>query len=220
MEEILIKAERRNVLGKQVRALRRQGKLPGVLYGRSFEPTPILMDTRDTTRTLAKAASSAILTVELEGEKHLALLREKQRDFIRGTLKHLDLQVVSMTEKLRTSVAVAVTGESRAIKDYNGILVVNINEIEVECFPQDLPERIVADISKITAIGGSIKVRDLALSDKVTVLEHLDEIVVIITAPAVEEAAPVAAAAEGAVVAAEGAEPEVIEKGKKEEEEF
>jgi large subunit ribosomal protein L25 len=212
MEEVTIKAVKREVTGKQVKALRRQGLLPAVLYGRNFPPTPISLDLRDASHTLSHMTTSVLVTVVLDGEKHLALVRERQRDFIRGTLKHIDFQVVSMKEKLRTSVSVVIVGESPAVKDFNGVLVTGLDEVEVECFPQDLPERIMADVSGLKQIGDAIYVRNLVISEKVEVLEDPNEVVVVVTAQAVEEV-------EEVVVEEVVAEPELIEKGKKEEEE-
>jgi large subunit ribosomal protein L25 len=212
MEEVIIKADKREVTGKQVKALRRQGLLPAVLYGRNFPPTSISLDLHDATHTLSHMTTSALVTVVLDGEKHLALVRERQRDFIRGTLKHIDFQVVSMEEKLRTSVSVVIVGESPAVKDFNGVLVTGLDEVEVECFPQDLPERIMADVSGLKQIGDAIYVRNLVVSEKVEVLEDPNEVVVVVTAQAAEEV-------EEVVVEEVVAEPELIEKGKKEEEE-
>ena len=212
MEEVTIKAVKREVTGKQVKALRRQGLLPAVLYGRNFPPTPISLDLRDASHTLSHMTTSALVTVVLDGEKHLALVRERQRDFIRGTLKHIDFQVVSMKEKLRTNVSVVIVGESPAVTDFNGVLVTGLDEVEVECFPQDLPERIMADVSGLKQIGDAIYVRNLVISEKVEVLEDPNEVVVVVTAQAAEEV-------EEVVVEEVVAEPELIEKGKKEEEE-
>ena len=212
MEEVTIKAVKREVTGKQVKALRRQGLLPAVLYGRNFPSTPISLDLRDASHTLSHMTTSVLVTVVLDGEKHLALVRERQRDFIRGTLKHIDFQVVSMKEKLRTSVSVVIVGESPAVKDFNGVLVTGLDEVEVECFPQDLPERIMADVSGLKQIGDAIYVRNLVISEKVEILEDPNEVVVVVTAQAAEEV-------EEVVVAEVVAEPELIEKGKKEEEE-
>jgi large subunit ribosomal protein L25 len=217
MEEILLNAESRDVIGKQVKALRRQGKLPGILYGRSMQPTPIMMDLRDATRTLVQLAPSALVTVVMAGEKHLALVREKQRDFIRGTLKHVDFQTVSMKEKLRVNVIIDLVGLAPAVKDFNGVLVEGLTEVEVECFPQDLPSKISVDISGLNKIGDSVTVRDLIMPPNVASLDNPDDMIVIVTAQAAEEVVEVAPVA--VVEAVEEGEPEVIEKGKKEEEE-
>lgn len=212
MEEILLDAELRGVIGKQVKALRRQGKLPGIIYGRGVQPTPILMDLRSASRILGQLAPSALVTVILDGEKHLALVREKQRDFIRGTMKHVDFQAVSMKEKLRADVLIDIVGLSPAVKDFNGVLVEGLTEVEVECYPQDLPSKITVDISNLMKIGDSITVRDLTMPPNVVSLDDPDEMVVIVTAQAAEEVVE-------EVVVAEEVEPEIIEKGKKEEEE-
>lgn len=208
MDELVLKAESREVIGKQVRALRRAGKLPGVLYGKYMKPTPILLDLHDATIILRRVASSSLVKVELGNETHLTLVRERQRDYIRGTLRHIDFQVVSMKEKLRVKVAIQITGDSPAVKDFNGVLVAGLSELEVECLPQDLPAKIVVDISGLKQIGSALRVSDIVLSDKITKLGNPDDMVVIVTGQAAEEVVP---------VAAEAFEPEVLEKGKKEE---
>ncbi len=212
MEKVIIKATRRNVTGKQVRALRRAGELPGVIYGRNMEPINISMNAHDASLVLARTTASSLITIDLEGKEYPALVREKQRNPVKRTFVHIDFQVVSLTEKIRTKVGIEVTGTSPAVKDYNAVLVTGLDELEVECFPQDLPERIVVDISRLAKVGDGIRVRDLVLSDKVKVLDDPDEIIVLATLAKEEEEA--AAGLEG-----EAAEPEVIEKGKKEEEE-
>lgn len=211
MESIELKATRRNVIGKQVRALRREGKLPGVIYGHHIESMAILMDLRDTSRGLAGLAPSALVTVNVDGEKHMTLVREKQRDPIIGTLTHVDFLAVSLKEKLRANVYLSLVGVAPAVKTYNAIQVPGVDELEVECLPQDLPERIEVDLSGLAEIGNGIHVRDLQLSDKVKILTDPDIMIVLITAPELEEAVAEEAAT---------AEPEIIEKGKKEEEDY
>lgn len=211
METKVLKAARRSVTGKQVKALRREGRLPAVMYGHHFDPIAISLDEHDASLVLAGVSPSTILTIDLEGEQHAALVREKQRDFIKNKLLHVDFQVVSLTEKIRTSVRVDLHGEAPAVETYNAVVVTNITAVEVEALPQDLPERIVVDISGLANIGDAIHVRDLKVSDKVEVLADPDEIVVVATAAAPESIEE--EAGEGL------AEPEVIERGKREEEE-
>ncbi|HEY9077275.1 MAG TPA: 50S ribosomal protein L25 [Anaerolineaceae bacterium] len=210
MEKNVLNASLRTVTGKQVKALRRQGLIPAVLYGHNLTPTPITLNAREATRLLSSLTKSSLVTINLGNEVHSALVREKQRNFIKGDLLHVDFQVVSLTEKIRTSVSLELVGTSPAVKDYNGVVVTNLTELEVECFPQDLPEHVRVDISKLVKIGDSILVRDVDLSDKVEVLADPDEVIVVVTLSGTEEITP----AEGEAVS----EPEVIEKGKKEEE--
>lgn len=210
MEKIVLQAQRRT-LERTAKALRREGYLPAVMYGAHFPSTPILLDAHNAGLKLAKVSSSTLVYIELDGETHAALVREKQRDYIKNRLLHVDFQVVSLTEKIRTTVSLHFEGVSPAVKDYNGVVVTSLDEVEVEALPQDLPERIVVDLSKLARIGDTIHVRDLEVGKGVKVLNDPDEVVVVVSTTTEEVEAP----AEG-----EMAEPEVIERGKKEEEEI
>jgi large subunit ribosomal protein L25 len=213
MEKAVIRAEKRAKTGKQVRALRREGKLPAVIYGYGIEPISILLDAHSASRTLAKATSSSLVTIELQGKQYPTLVREKQLNFIRNELIHVDFLAVSMTEKITASVAIQMEGTSPAVKDFNAILVTGLTELEVECLPADLPERFVVDVTGLAQIGDGIYVKDIPAPANVEILDDPEEMIVVATAAAVEEIEEVAVEAE------EGGEPEVIEKGKKEEEE-
>jgi large subunit ribosomal protein L25 len=209
MEKIVLKAVKRDVVGKKVGALRRQGKLPAVLYGHRIETTPILLDTYEGSQTLSHLTSSSLVTIDLDGKHYLAQVREKQRDFIKNRLVHVDFQIVSLTEKMRTKVGIELTGTAPAVKNFNAVIHTGLTSIEVECMPQDLPERIVVDISGLAELGDSVRVRNVVLSDKVKILADLEEIIAIAAAPKKEEIS-----AEAPVV--EEAAPEEIERAKKE----
>jgi large subunit ribosomal protein L25 len=217
MDKVVLKATPRTASGRHVRALRRTGQLPGIIYGHNVEPVSISMDARDAAKILARLSSSSLVTLDLDGKEYPSLVREKQMNYIKRNLIHVDFQVVSLTEKIRANVGIVLTGNSIAVKDFNAMLINGLNELEVEAFPQDLPERVVVDIAALVKIGDAIHVKDIVLSDKVTILSAAEEMVVLATAPAKEEVEEVVTP-EAAVVA-EGTEPEVIEKGKKEEEE-
>ena len=215
MEENVISATKRTVIGKQVKALRRTGGLPAILYGSGIEPTPILLNAREAGRTLSHVSSSTLLTLDVEGERHLALVRDKQRNILLGNLTHVDFQVVSRTEKLRTGVSVETSGVSPIVDNDEGILMTGLEELRVECFPQDLPEKIVVDISGLEKIGDAIYVKDVVAPPKVEFLDDPEETLFVITAPTAQEIVEEAEAEEEG----ELSEPEVIERGKREEEE-
>jgi len=215
MEKVVLKATKRDVIGKQVKAMRREGKLPAVIYGRHLEPISISLDAHVASLALAKVSASSLVTIDVEGKEFPALVRERQRDYIKGVLTHIDFLAVDMNEKLRTSVGLAFVGVSPAVKDYNGILVHNLERLEVECLPGDLPERINVDISLLKQIGDIFRVKDLVISDKVRILADEEETIAVVTITK-DESTPGAAGAEGAV---EAAAPELsVERGKKEEE--
>jgi len=211
VQKVVLKASKRDVIGKQVGALRRAGKLPAVLYGHRIESTPIMLDAHETSLTLSKLTSSSLVTVDLDGIEYPSLVRQKQRDPLKNRLLHLDFQVISLTEKIRTKIGIELIGKSPAVKDFNAVIVTGLTELEVECMPQDLPARISVDISGLAEIGAGIHVRDVVLSDKVAVLDDKDEMIAVATATKEEpvvEAAPV----EGE------AGPEEVESAPKEEE--
>jgi large subunit ribosomal protein L25 len=218
MEKVTIKAEKRDVIGKQVKAMRRAGKLPAVIYGRHTDPINVSLDAHSASLLLGRLTSSSLVTIDLDGKEYPALVREKQRDYIKNRLLHVDFLTVSLTETLRASVAVNLVGVSAAVKDFNAVLVTNLQSLEVECLPADLPERIDIDIAVLARPGDGIRVRDVQVSDKVRLLDDPDTMVAVATFAKVEEEGAGVPGAEG-VVAPTATEPELaVERGKKEEE--
>jgi large subunit ribosomal protein L25 len=218
MEKVVLQAEKRDVTGKQVKAMRRAGKLPAVIYGRHIDPIAISLDSHSASLTLGRLTSSSLVTIRLDGAEYPALVREKQRDYIKNRLLHVDFLAVSADETITASVVVNFVGVSTAVKDYNAVFVVNLPSLEVECLPADLPERIDVDISVLQRPGDGIRVRDVQVSDKVQILDDPDTMVAVATAARVEEEAVGVPGAEGAAPAEE--EPELaVERGKKEGEE-
>ena len=217
MEKVVLNASKRDVTGKQVKALRREGKLPAVIYGRHTEPIKINLDAHSAALALGKLTSSSLVTINVDGTEYPALVREKQRDYIKNRLLHVDFLAVSMTEKLRTNVSVHFFGVSPAVKDFNAVLVKNLEQLEVECLPTDLPESIDVDITALARPGDGIRVREVKVPDTIRILNDPDTMVAVATFAKVEEEVAAVPGAEG-VVPAEG-EPELaVERGKKDEE--
>lgn len=215
MEKVVLKAEKRDVTGKQVKALRRAGKLPAVIYGRHVEPIAISLEAHAANLLFSKLTSSTLVTIDVAGTEYAAIVREKQRNFIKGNLTHVDFLALDLTEKIRTNVRLTFVGVAPAVKDYSAVLVHRMEEFEVECLPTDLPERITVDISSIREIGNNIHVRDISMPENVVILDDPDEVVIIATVVKEEASDIPAAGAPGAEVAA----PDLsVERGKKEEE--
>ncbi len=226
MEKVVLKANKRDITGKQVKALRRGGILPAVIYGRHVQPIAISLKAHTASLALAKLTSSSLVTLDVDGAEFTAIVREKQRNFIKGVLTHIDFLALDLTEKIRTKVSLIYVGVSPAVKDYSAVLVHRLDALEVECLPIDLPERITVDISSLKEIGNNIHVRDIVVpnAERVRVLDDSDEIAIIATLVK-ENAADVAAEAAAAEAAAavvpeaEAVTPVIsVERGKKEEE--
>jgi large subunit ribosomal protein L25 len=217
MAEIVVTATGRNERGKNAaRRLRRQGLVPGVVYGGKGDTIAVSVDPKALQKVLrSEAGRNAILKLDISGAGATnAILKSWQVDPIKETFLHADFYRIAMDVAIRVTVPVQVRGEAPGVKTEGGILEVIMREIEVECLPGDIPENIAVDVSEL-GLNGSLRVSDLPVSVKVKVLESPDQVVVHVVSVKEEAAAP--AAAEGEVAAAP-AEPEVLKKGKKEEE--
>jgi large subunit ribosomal protein L25 len=215
MERMNINVEKREEVGKgAARSLRRKNMIPAVLY-RAGDSLPVQFSKKDISRFInATAGEQVMVNLQFgDGSSRFALMKDYQIDPADGELLHADFFEVSLTEEVKVTVHVALVGEPVGVRRDGGILQYLLREIEVECLPDKIPGHIEADISNLE-IGQSIRVGDLRLGEGINVLNDLDEVIINIVAPAVEEVAPVEAAA-----APEITEPEVIKKGKKEEEE-
>ncbi len=215
MAEYFLKASKREITGKKVKALRRQGIMPAVVYGRDMDPLPVSLDYRDANRILRHLSSTALVTLDVDGSKYTTIVRDKQYDVLLGTILHVDFQSVSMKEKLTTEVSIRLVGEAPVIKNYDSMLISETETLTVEALPQELPDTIELDVSALTDLGDSIYVRDIDLGDKVTILNDPDDVIVVaISLSRAEEEK-----GEDVDVTDLEAEPEIIQKGKKEEEE-
>ncbi len=212
MEQVVINAAPRTVIGKQVKQLRRQGLVPGILYGYGIEPMPLQFEAKELERVVRQAGSSTLVQVIVEGKPYTAVVRDVQRDAIKRYIKHVDFQALSMTEKVRLPISLTLVGEAPA-ESQGATILQQLNEIEVECLPSALVHTIEVDISRLTEPGQVIAAKDLEVPEGIELLADPDEVIVIAAAEEEEEEV----AGEEAVV--ESAEPEVITEKKAEEEE-
>ncbi len=223
-DQIVIEAQKRNLKGKKVGALRRQGFLPGIIYGRigkdPIDPILIQLDLHEASKTIRKLTGSSLVRVMVDGEEYPVVLREVQKDIIYGTLKHVDFMAISLTEKLQTAVPIELIGQAPAEVTMAAVVVTGISELEIECLPQDMPERIEVDATVLEDIDSVIYVKDLDLPDNIDVLTDPDELIAGVTYVTIEEEEEEEEEGELIELLDEDVEPEVIEKGKKEEEDF
>ena len=188
-KQLELSAQPRTVQGKQVKQLRQEGWVPGVMYGHSFEPMSLQFEERKLGRLLAHVSGSQLISIQVADQKEpeMALLRDVQRDVIKGTILHVDFYRVRMTERLTAEIPLAIVGESPVLRQHEGILLQGISTIEVECLPGDLVDEIAVDLSDLEEIGQGVYVRDLAIPSGIEVLTDPDEMIVRIVALAEEE---------------------------------
>ena len=196
----------------EARRVRRAGAIPAVLSRLSRETENIKLDAHEYMMAMRHEASDQVLVQLVIGDQTVpALLREVQRDVITGAPIHADFSEVDMTKKIRASAIIHLVGEPDGVRNQGGVLSQVTHEIQIECLPTDLVESFDVDVSALK-IGDSITVADLKLGDAYTVLTHGDTSIASVSEVKEEEVAP--APAEGE----EPAAPEVLSKGKKEEE--
>jgi large subunit ribosomal protein L25 len=222
MAEILVDAKSRADRGKNAaRRLRASGRIPAIVYGGKKDALAVSVDPKTLLKVLrSESGRNTILSLDLgDAGKASAILKSWQVDPINEKFIHADFYRIAMDVAIRVKIPILAKGEARGVKVDAGILEVIMRELEVECLPGDIPERIEVDVTDL-GLHGAIRVSELKVSDKVKVLDEADQIVVHVVSVK-EEAAPVAAApaeGEAAAPAAAPAEPEVMKKGKKEEE--
>jgi large subunit ribosomal protein L25 len=209
---ISLEAKPRNERGKNAsRRQRAQGLVPITVYGGGKDATSANIVKREFAALLRGHGRNVIFTLKVDGAATPVKIADMQVDPVKGTLIHMDLMRISLTEKSKFEVSIKIVGEAEGVKTLGGILEVVTHGLEVRCLPGDLPSAVEVDVTPLS-IGDKIKVGDLHIDSKVEVLDDSETVIATVVAPRAEEPAP-EAAPEGA------AEPEVIKKGKGEESE-
>lgn len=217
MASTVVQATVREHLGKnENRRLRAGGRIPGVVYGQGITPMAISVDPRDIYRILhSDAGRNTIFKLDVAGTSRDVLIRDMQLDPLRDTLVHADFQAIAMDQTMAFDVPVEPIGTAKGVKTGGGLLEVVLRTIQVECLPGDVPQHIAVDVNDLD-IGGTVRISQLQVdTEKVKILNDPDLVVLSVVLPAAEKVEEVVAPVEEAATA----EPEVIKKGKAEEEE-
>lgn len=214
--EAVLEAQKRETFGKnEARRLRAKGLIPGVVYGgQQGDGTPVAVNPKELLRILhSESGANTLINLKLEGSDARVLVKEYQIDPIDHRLLHADFYRIALDKVLTLTIPVVLRGEAKGVKQQGGVVDFVHREIEIECLPGDIPEKIEVDVSELL-IGQSIRVRDLPESPKWKAVSEPEMMIVhVVALKAEEEPAPEAAAA---ATPAAPAEPEVIKKGKTE----
>jgi large subunit ribosomal protein L25 len=216
MPEFVVPAENRAETGKNSnRRLRGRGMIPGVLYAAGKDAVPVAVSPHQIGAILKSASGeNTLFDLELGGSRRRVILKEFQREPLRGHLLHADFYEVALDKVITVRVHVELEGVPVGVKLQGGIVDFVTRELEIECLPADIPQKVTVDIAHLE-LGKHLRVSDLKLGEKVTILDAPELVVAHVVLPkaeAVAEAAP----AEGEAAEAAAAEPEVIKKGKAE----
>ena len=200
-----IPVETRQVLGKKVAQLRRQGYLPGNVFGNGLESVAIQAEKESIEKTLRTLGANEVVDLKIDGEKasRPVVLQKVQRHPLNSSLVHLDFYQVSLRQRMRADVPLVIVGESEGVKTYNGVLLMAVESVQVEALPLDLPSRIEVDVTPLTNLEDSLQVKDLPIPQDVIILTDPETVIVKVSTPrvAVEDMAEEAAAEEAAAEA-------------------
>jgi large subunit ribosomal protein L25 len=218
MADIQLSVKPRQVVGKKVAALRRQGVTPANVYGRNLESKAVEVETAVLTHLLRSAGRNVIIDLRIEDEKspRPVMLRGLQRDPVTSRILHVDFYQVSLTQKMRSEVPLVLVGKAPAVAELGGILLQNVDSIMVEALPGDIPVHVEVDVSMLARFDDAVHVRELPIDlTKVHVMTEPDVVVAKVAAPRLaaveEEEAAAEVAAEAVAEAPAAAEEEAVE---------
>ena len=208
MDQIELEITKREVLGKKVRFLRRQGITPVHLFGHGIESMALQCDTAKLQQVLTEAGEAKLISLKLDNEKRprSVLVREVQVDSLKGGLLHVDFYQVKMAEEVKVEVPITLVGEAPALKLRANMLMQELDTLTVECLPAKIPASVELDISSLTEVEQMVRVKDIDLEKGVTVLNDPEQVVVKISSRPVEVVAE-REVTEEAVEAPEAAPP-------------
>ena len=215
-KDLTIAAETRDSRGKnEARRLRAQGSMPAVIYGGSDGPAPVAVDPKELSKILnSKTGHNTIFNLSIGGgETTPVMIVDWQFDPIKDALLHVDLKRIDLNQRITVKVPVVTQGDPKGVKIQGGIHEVVTREIEIECLPNDIPEQFPVNVSELM-IGQSVRAGEIPMSGSMKLISPADAVISHVVSMRAEETP----AAETAAETPAAAEPEVIKKGKKEEE--
>jgi len=189
MDKIQLKAANRDILGKKVRHLRRQGITPIHLFGHGTQSLSLQCDTHELETVLSHAGHTGLINIKIDHEKktRMAVIRDYGRDWRNKQLVHVDFYQVRMGEKIRVDIPVVMLGEAPALKIKENMLDRELDTLHVECLPGKIPDTIEVDVSSLSEPGHAIRVKDISLDEGITILSEPKLVIVRISRRHVEK---------------------------------
>ncbi len=211
MAEFQLAAEPRQARGKKNRKLRREGYVPGILYGPSTEPLSVQFRYRAIELTLMNAGGTNLIDIDVGGQSYPSLARDVQRDVVAGDILHVDFLAVDESQRINVEVPIMMEGQSPVVAAREGILITGRSSLTLEVFPSDIRDSIVIDLSVLMELGAEVLVKDLTFGENVTVHNDPNEMLAKIVQPAAARAEDDLEGEEGELEGEEGEEAEDAE---------
>jgi len=196
-DKIILKADKREVFGRKVKAIRKEGIVPANIFGKDVKSISIQVSRIEFEKAFKKAGETQIIELEIGKEKRPVLVSNIQFDPKSDAPLHVDFMQIDLTKKVTAEVPLELVGESPAEKEGKGTVVQQLSEVKIEALPGDLPEKIEINVEELAEIDSSVNVGDLKISDKLTVLDDKELLIVKVEALREEEPEPEAPEPEG-----------------------
>ena len=190
MKHPQLKAEERKVLGKKVKKLRREGFLPGNVYGKGLHSHALQVKLSDFENVYKEAGETGLVDLSYDGQTKPVLIKNLQMNHATRTLLHVDFYQVNLKEKVKATVPIVITGEAKAVTDKIGLVLQNLSDVEIEALPDKLPENIEISVENLAEIGEQLTVADLKAPAEVTILTDPAQTVAKVAELVVEEPEP------------------------------
>jgi large subunit ribosomal protein L25 len=189
MEQIELQANNRDILGKGVRFLRRQGITPVHLFGHDLKSLALQCQTAKLERSLAEAGEIRLVTLKVRDEKKVrpVLVREVQRESLTSKLLHVDFYQVKMDEKVEVEIPIVLVGEAPALEAKGNRLLRELDTLTIECLPSKIPTSLEVNVGSLTQAGQAVRVKDIAVDSDITVLSGPEQVIVTVIAQPEEE---------------------------------
>ncbi len=217
MESTFLKAQTRTIISKGLNRLRRDGLLPGILYGSNTDPVALQLPAHEAGQILIRLQGTVLIDLEVDGQTYTTIVRELQRDVLSGHPVHVDFMAVDMEQVLTIMVPINLVGESPAVATGEYAVMTSLYELEVECLPKDIINIIEVSVEGLTDLGDTILVSDVVVPEGINILTDLEEAVARVAYAGIVEVEE-EEEEEGLELDAE--DVEVIEKGKVDDDDF
>lgn len=185
-----LNANIRSLLGKKTNVIRQEGKIPAVVYGHGVENKNLELEYNVFDKVFREGGESTIIDLNIDGEEIKVIISDVQYDPVKNRYRHVDFHQIKMDEKINAAVELKFVGEPKAVKEFDGVLVHNISELEIKCLPGDLVGEIEVDVSKLDTFDDVVTIADLVISDKIEIIGHEpSDVVAMVSKPRAEEVA-------------------------------
>ena len=189
-DRIILNASLRKIFGKQTRSMRKNGLIPANIFGEKMEPLAISFDQKAFNETFKIAGETNVVYIAVDSKKIPTLISEIQIHPVTQSILHIDLRKIDLTHKIEAHVPILLVGESEAVESKNGVVISQMDEVKIESLPEDIPNQIEIDISKLSEIGDIFRVSDLVVEGSFVILDEHERAIVSIIEHKEEEIEP------------------------------